>query len=214
MSSARVSLGGRRTEIMPLGNSTLRKKTASMRLPALMPSAHLVSSARAANMPPRARMAAEVFRLGKNFNFHLPAADVVGEVFGGHGHFILSGGEGRGDQQVACVRTHFGVPLEIDRRGAGHAGNDGARGIGRADVQFHGVSAMDLFVVQPHFDDRGLAGDDECFRLAIGAALFIAQQQADLICAIGEILGSEESSLPSVFAGEVTELFHGARRGT
>src|SRR5262249_22136439 len=87
--SARVSFGGRRTGTAPLGNRTVRKKTFSSRFPASIFSAHLVNSARNPNTPattmtiltePRPKEAGPRKFLGENFNFHLPAPDVVRKI--------------------------------------------------------------------------------------------------------------------------------------
>src|ERR1700722_4268924 len=101
VTSGRVSLGGLRTGTIPLGKSTFRKNTASRRFPALMPSAHFVSSACAAKNPPIAMAAAATRALGKNFNFHLPATDVVRKILGRYHHFVAPRRERRGYQQFA-----------------------------------------------------------------------------------------------------------------
>src|SRR5580700_3633574 len=101
VSSGRVSLGGLRTGTIPLGKSTFRKNTASRRFPALMPSAHFVSSACAAKNPPITNAATAIRTLGKNFNFDLPAADVVREIFGRHRYLIPTCREACRHQQLA-----------------------------------------------------------------------------------------------------------------
>ena len=106
-SACRVSFGGRRTGTLPLGKRTVRKKTASSRLATSTFSAHLVSSPFSANVPADIRPSVSQTRvrvLGKYFNLHLPAPDVVREVFSGDSQPIAPGGERRGYCKLACVR--------------------------------------------------------------------------------------------------------------
>src|SRR5580693_5917309 len=173
VSSGRVSLGGRRAAIDPPGNATARKKTASSLLAASIFSAQWVNSARSPTTPlaiattvshfgilPRFLRAFRTgFRLlsGKNFNFHLPAADVVREILRRYGDLIAPSGKRRRHQQFARVRTHLSVPSQICGSGTVHPRHDGPRRIRGAHLQTHRVSTMKLFAIQLHLHRRRLA---------------------------------------------------------
>ena len=60
-------------------------------------------------------------------------------------------------------------------------------------------------LIEMRTDDRRMAGDDEAFRLAIDAAITIAQDQADGICAVGEVGWCQESRLPDVLLFEIAQ---------
>src|SRR5580692_1313883 len=105
----RTSFGGRRVSIAPVGMGTVRKKTASSALGEGMSSIQRVSwawAARAAarNSVVRRRKRLRHVGLGGNFNLHLPATDVVGEVFRGYGQDIFSRRDVGWDQHLARVR--------------------------------------------------------------------------------------------------------------
>ena len=75
---------------MPLGSSTFRKKTASRRLPALMPRPLGKLWRRAANNPPMTGRRLRLADCGRNFQFPGPTADVVSEILSRHSDLVAA----------------------------------------------------------------------------------------------------------------------------
>ena len=206
VNSARVSLGGR-----PHG---ARKKTVFQAAARRRCSRPNSSTRRAAPRRNRSQTAAPARILGKDFNFHLPAADVVREILRRHRHLVPPRRQRRGNHHLASVRSHLRVPSQIHRRSAVHPGDDGPRGIRRAHAHLHRFAAMKLRPVELHFHRRRLARDHEGLRFAKTSPVAVAQNQAHVIRAVGQILRREKPRLPGVFVAQVAQLLYRGRTET
>ena len=73
--------------------------------------------------------------LRQYFKRHLPGSDIVRDIFRRHVELIFTGGQRRGNHQLAGVDARLLVPMQRDGRGAVKVRADGAGGFRRAYAQ-------------------------------------------------------------------------------
>src|ERR1700761_3280428 len=114
-------------------------------------------------------------RLRDHFNAHLLAAEIMGDIFGGHGECVGAGGQVGRDGELAGTGGCSGVPAQAYRREIFEARGEGGGALRGRDAKLHGVAATDSLPVEMDVDGWRRAGDDEGLRLLIGVAGFVAQ---------------------------------------
>ena len=150
--------------------------------------------------------------LREDVNRHLLAADVVGEVFGGHRKCIASCGQMCGDQKFGRYWTRGLTPAEftgetpyIRATTVREVSDDRPKTCTDSPRRNRVLSSLD--------PDRGrFARNHECLRFAKNAALTIAQDQANCVRPIGHVGRSQKSGLPDVFVLEKSKRLHQPER--
>src|ERR1700677_2673276 len=224
-SAGRVSRGGRRKGTAPPGNGIMRKKAASSTLDPSMLRTHEGSSPRAAMAEPaastntaiasrRMRRLDTLLRdeLRKDFNLHLPGADVVGNIFGGDRQFVRTRNGLFGNEQLAGIGACSRIPAEFNRCRTIQPRYQRPRALRRVNLQVDRLPALEAFVVELHLDHRRLAGNHERFRLTIRSAELVAQDEAHGVGPILHVSGSKKAGLPNIFRREVTQRLHQSKR--
>ena len=139
----------------------------------------------------------------------LLTAEVVGDVFRGHGEGVASDGQVGRNGQGAGAEGNAGIPVQGDGREAFQAGGEGAGGGGSGSADFKDFASTEASPAELQLDGGRGAGDDEGLGFVVGIALDIAQDEPDRVRAVLHIGRGEKTGLPEAVGGV---LLHEAGR--